>query len=128
MQNVETPISRFRLRDDGLLDVRAINPDVRRTAELIRDDVDTMVELVRGVPVPTLWQPIETAEKIPPEAFQTFIANMSRVVSALAIVVDRSTGRVLGGFPDAVGSLMLPVRTFSDESEALEWLESFLAT
>ena len=126
MNDAETTISRFQLRDDGILDVRAINPEVRRSAELIRSDLQVMAEVTGGVPRPTLWQPVATREPIPPAAFQVFVSRMGDVGAALAVLVDDSTDTVLGGFPDAVGSLMLPVRTFRNEADATEWLTRYL--
>ena len=126
MHHSETTISRFHLRNDGILDVRAINPEVHRSPELIRTDLRVMADITGGLPRPTLWQPIATREPIPPAAFQVFVSGMVNVVSALAALVDDSTETILGGFPNAVGSLMLPVRTFRSEADALEWLARYL--
>ena len=51
--------------------------------------------------------------------------ELAAVVSAAALLVDSPVGRVIGTFFLRIARPAAPIRIFTDEREALAWLETF---
>ena len=123
---VESSITRYTLREDGIVVALGIKPDVERTRETSIESLDALECLVDGTPRPVLWDPREVP-RLQPEAWRTVVERAERVAVAIAILTDPATDRMLGVFPDTMDALLVPVRTFTDETAAVEWLREFIS-
>ena len=77
--------------------------------------------IVRGSDARSLFD----ARKWPggdPEAWVTFISAAEQMFSAGAMLFDTSAPAVVGRFPEFIDRFVIPFRTFTDESEAMEFL------
>jgi len=78
-------------------------------------------DLTKGSPRPLLldarnWPGADAA------SWETAIRNIQSTLSAIAMLVTPETLLKTGPFPSAINQLMIPVRVFTDEAEALEFL------
>ena len=121
---METETTRFILTDDGIVVGRAVNPHVPRTAQNVSDALDQLEHLIGGEPRPGLWDP-RAVDRFPPEAWRAMITRLDGSLVALAILIDERGADAFGAFPDAIDALMMPVRVFRDETEAMTWLRQF---
>ncbi|MFW2338882.1 MAG: STAS/SEC14 domain-containing protein [Acidimicrobiia bacterium] len=124
MRFVETGINQLTLRDDGVLVVRSINSDIPRTAEHVEEMYGALERLIDGRRCPVLWDPRPT-RSIRPDGWVAIIERLEALFTAIAVVTDEQAADLLGGYPEAWNALLMPVRRFSDEDEALEWLQRF---
>lgn len=125
MKSMETETTRFTLTDDGILVGRAINPGTVRTAENIADALESLERFLDGQRRPGLWDP-RTVRRFSAEAWLAMIGRLGKSLDALAILVDDRISGSIGAFPDAMDSMLMPVRVFQDETEAMDWLRQFL--
>ena len=124
MKSMETETTRFILTDDGIVVGRAVNQHVPRTAQNVSDALDQLEHLIGSEPRPGLWDP-RAVDRFPPEAWRAMITRLDGSLVALAILIDERGADAFGAFPDAIDALMMPVRVFRDETEAMTWLRQF---
>ena len=62
----------------------------------------------------------------PLTVWQVFVDRVDKVIGALAILGDDRVEKALGAFPAVMDSMLIPVRLFHNEAEAIEWLRQFL--
>ncbi len=122
---VTTDTVTYTLRDDGIVVGRAVNPDRVRTPQDVASSLDRLDEATGGVRMPGLWDP-RSLHHFPAPAWRTLISRLELSLLALAIMTDEQMESALGGFPQAIDSLLIPVRLFRSESEAIEWLAQFV--
>ena len=126
MKTVTTELNELTLRDDGILAARAINGDIPRTTDPVRRMYVEMAELIENQPRPVLWDP-RAIRTIRPDGWLAIIDRLQDLFTALAILVDNEATRaVLGSYPQAFATLLIPARVFEDEDEALGWLVQFV--
>ena len=118
-------ITEYTVRDDGIVIGREINLDVPRTAESIAQSFDRLAEFLQGKRPPGIWD-ARSVPNFPLNVWQVFVSRVDSVVVALAILVDEAGEKTMGGFPDAISSMLIPVRLFRDEEGAIEWLRQFI--
>ncbi len=123
MKTAETATTRYKLRDDGILTALEINPELQRTEEMVTEALDAAEILTGGEPCPSLWDPRPLIKAYPPGWIQ-LVNRLEKLVTSLAIVVDGATPGVQGLLPSLTQALLVPVRVFEDEAEALQWLRS----
>ncbi len=124
MKSIETATTLFTLTDDGILIGRAIKPETPRSAESTAAALDQLEFLLEGRRYPGLWDP-RTVDRFPAEAWSMMISRLDKSLVALAILIDDTMPGSLGAFPEAISSILMPVQTFQDESEAMNWLRQF---
>lgn len=125
MKTAECSITRYTLREDGIVEALGINGEIPRTKATSIESLDTLERLLDGTRRPVLWDP-RAVPRMHPEAWRTVVTRAAGVALAIAILTDTDTDRMLGAYPDAMGALLVPVRTFTDEQSALEWLRLFV--
>jgi hypothetical protein len=125
MRSIETATTHFTVTDGGILVGRAINLETPRTAQNTVDAFDRLDNLLGGRRLPGLWDP-RTVDRFPPQAWRAMISRLEGSLLALAILADDETERAMGSFPATIDALMVPVRVFRDESEAMKWLQQFV--
>ncbi len=124
VRTVESEITRYTLRDDGIVVAVGLHPEIPRTLEKMTESLDAFAALIDGKPRPFLWDP-RAVPRLLTEAWKEAIERINRLAVAVAIMTDENTDEMLGGYPDAV-DFLLPVRTFTDEDDALAWLRGFV--
>jgi hypothetical protein len=125
MKQAESAITRYWLRDDGIVIARSINTDVERTAKATRETLVVLGQLVGTKPRPGLWD-ARGLSKTSPKGWVVLVQMLANFAIALAILVDDDLEAALGTFPERMDSFLFPVRLFRDEDEAIEWLQGFL--
>ena len=125
MITAESAVTRYWLRDDGIVIGRDINTDVYRTEAVTKATLDVLAELSGPEKRPALWDP-RAFDRMHPEGWLVLIERLPDLINALAILVDDAVLPFLGTFPEHMDSLLFPVRLFRDEEEAIEWLRGFL--
>lgn len=125
IHTVETEITRWILRDDGIIKAVAINPDVPRDRQNMQRNLDSLATLTGGKPRPALWEPRDVLP-LSPSAWAEIINRTVELVTAVAILVDDSDEEKLFGFPAAMHGLLLPTQVFKDEDVAIAWLRTFV--
>jgi len=59
-------------------------------------------------------------------AWAAAIENIESTLTAIAMLITPETVAQAGPFPDVIDRLMIPLRVFTDETEALAFLQGFL--
>ena len=125
MQTFSTAITKYTIRDDGIVVGRDINPETPRTAVNIAESFDRLSVVAQGRRFPGLWD-ARLAPEFPFSVWQVFVDRISEAVGALAILVDNEADPAFGAFPKVIDSMLIPVRLFQDEDEAIAWLGQFV--
>ena len=125
MITAESAVTRYWLRDDGIVVGRDINTHIERTSAVTNDTLDVLAELSGPGLRPALWDP-RAFDKMYPEGWIVLVERLPEIVSALAILIDDAVEPFLGTFPQHMDALLFPVRLFREEDAAIAWLQGFL--
>ena len=125
MRTFSSAIHEFTVRDDGLLVANEINLDTPRTSQNVSETLDVLQQALGGSLIPGIWCAISMPE-FPPTVWPVFVNRIGEALIALAILADEQVEKTLGAFPDVINSLLIPVRLFHTEDEAVEWLLQFV--
>ncbi|HEY6629376.1 MAG TPA: hypothetical protein VI193_10370 [Acidimicrobiia bacterium] len=118
VESFETATASVSL-EGGILVIRSTG--VYSTPESVTETLAGVRSILKGVRRPLLFD----ARKWPggdPEAWVTFISAAEQMFSAGAMLFDTSAPAVVGRFPEFIDRFVIPFRTFTDESEAMEFL------
>jgi hypothetical protein len=121
--SIETAGASLRF-EGGILRIRS--KGVHSTPESINETFAAAKTLLHGARCPILFD----ARQWPggdPEGWITVISNAEEVFSAGAMLFDESAPSVVGRFPEFINRFVIPFRTFTDEAEALAFLNTQLA-
>jgi hypothetical protein len=91
--------------------------------------MDALSEIAGDDRRPVLWD-IRGSTIGRPESMQVFVGRAAESMSAIALLIDAEASPELSSrieaFSPIVDVLLMPVRVFSEESEASAWLQSFV--
>ena len=122
---IETRVAMISMVEPGI--VRIIyKADAQVTIAEAHENVEAVAKVVGGVhsPIFTDIRPISTIDR---DSRQYFVGDeAAEVTSATALLVDSPISRVIGNFFIGLNRSRWPVHMFSEESEAMVWLEGFL--
>jgi hypothetical protein len=105
--------------DGEILIIRSTG--VHSTPDTVNETLTAVKAILGGVRRPLLFD----ARKWPggdPEAWVTFISAAEQMFSAGAMLFGTSPPAVVGRFPEFIDRFVIPFRTFTDESAAMEFL------
>jgi len=119
---VETRVNRIWLDDEGILRVENL-PGAELTLEDAQASSRASAEITAGRTVPVLVD-MRESRSITREARLHF-AN-DPLIRAQALLVGSRTSKVLGEFFIRLSRATCPVRVFTSEPEALDWLRGFV--
>jgi hypothetical protein len=122
----QTSATRLVLDDEGIVTTRPLNLDQPRTAEMVTEILDGVVELTGSRLCPVLWIPGDVNMR--PGGWQVLVDRVGGIAPAVGIVQEDEAAGRLGAFPSVVDALMLPVRVFTSEADARQWLLQFVAS
>lgn len=125
MHAIQSEITQWTLRDDGIVVGVGVNPAVPREQDVMARNLDALAALVAGTPRPVLWDP-RAVPRILPGAWAAIIDRVAELVVAAAILVDDETEKWLAGYPETINSLLVPTQMFRSETDALAWLRTFV--
>ena len=121
---VETRAQIAYLHADGIFRVRA-KAGTDLTLVEAREIIKKMGSLSGGQPRPALVDATGT-KSIDREARRYFAGHeTAKVESAAALIIGSPLSRAIGNFFMGLNKAQIPVRLFTSEDEALEWLRGF---
>ncbi len=124
MSTVASTVLHFTLRSDGIIFADS-QAGVEPTSALLQEAEEACHQVRGDVRRPALWN-IQQLTRPKPEAWLGFIQNAPKNLTAVAVVGDTEQVRLLGAFPSLINDLLLPLRMFDDEAEAVEWLRRYV--
>ncbi|HZS36848.1 MAG TPA: hypothetical protein VFF06_08480 [Polyangia bacterium] len=116
------------LREDGIV-VARIHPGVRQSVHNARANLAGAIAVRGGEKRPILVD-ISHCEPLDADVRRVYTGEtLVASFSAIAMLVEASAfGRMIGNIYLQIAGLGIPARLFSDETQALAWLQAFTAT
>lgn len=107
--------------EDYIVHVRSTG--TRSTSESVSHTFDAIQRLAGGTPRPVFfdarsWPGGETL------AWITAIERLPEFFTAIAILVDEESRPALGHYPETIDRLVIPLRIFTDRTDALDFLST----
>jgi hypothetical protein len=129
VQSVETSVSSVELIGDDLLHwvyregavvtLREAEEEVARIEQLVKANLLESTRLLIDI------RPIRSIDRAASKLFSSDEIHDTYGVQALGLITDSSISKVIGNFYMQVFGPKHPVRLFTDEAAAREWLNSF---
>jgi hypothetical protein len=122
---VEVPDGSISLGEDGILRAWAA-PGTEETLDNARLHLEVICRLADGGRPPILVD-LRNIKSTTRDARKLYgSGEFAACVCAAALVVGSAVSRVIGNFYLGLNKSEYPTRLFSEESEALDWLRTFL--
>jgi hypothetical protein len=121
MEIVETAAARIWLDEDGI--VRYVSRGVVSTAQSVDEGMQAVKKITGGRRVPILFD-ARNWPKGDPSSWVRFISMVETHCLAAAVLVNETSTKALGRFPEFIDDLVIPFRLFEEEDAALEFLRS----
>ncbi len=122
---IETRTGQTWLRHDGILQAES-HPDSEHRLQDAIENLAASARLARGVQRPTLIC-LRQIKSMNREARQYYSGPESaKLYVAAALLIDSPVARVIGNFFLGLNKSSIPTRLFSSETEAIDWLRSYL--
>ncbi|MFW9993407.1 MAG: hypothetical protein ACFFD4_15290 [Candidatus Odinarchaeota archaeon] len=123
---IETRVARVRLEEDGIVRVVAI---ANRGEVMFNDAVEILaahVKVTGGKKLPALIDMRQTGS-VSREARQHLAGEeMTSVTSALALLTSSFLSKMVGNLYTGINNPGVPLKLFTSEVKAIEWLKGFL--
>lgn len=122
---IETRTNKIWLEEDGI--VRAVNfPNAKITLEDAKENVATVKKLIKGRKCPLLVD-ISKVLSLDRDARKYYAeAGEKENISAVALLVGPPLSKVIGNFFIGLNRGVAPLRLFTSEARAIEWLKGFV--
>jgi len=125
-ETINTGTVEFRLRDDGILHGIAL-PERKQTVEDARDNLAAARRLSDDTRVPLLLD-IRSTGTLTREARELYAGqDGANTITALAFVGNSAFTRVVGNLFIRLAQTSFPVRLFTVETHAVQWLREYLS-
>lgn len=122
---VLTKISKIRFGKDGIGRVIFL-PNVAITQEGVKEHLAACAKLSKGKKCPVLGD-LRNVKSVNRQTRKYFASEeASKITKASAVVVGSPVTRVIGSFFIGLDKPPYPVKLFTSESKAMEWLKRFL--
>lgn len=119
----ETELGTYWFGEDGILYCLSKSPV--RTMENVKANIETIKRISNGKK-PCLLIQISNSGK-PDKATRDYVAGqLPHVYTAMAMVVSSALGKLIMNLIFGLSKPGIPMKTFSDEKKAKEWLIQFL--
>jgi hypothetical protein len=120
----ETRTGETLLREDGIVRISMFSGKMESLADA-KENFAIFIELCQDCKRPVLIV-LNNVRGITPEARRFYSGDeAAKYISASAFVVASPVSRVLGTFFLGLNKPAYPVRLFTSEAEAIEWLKEF---
>ena len=124
-QMIETPIGKTWLDEIGILHAVG-DPGAETTLADAQESLAAAKQLIAGRSVPFLLD-MRGTKSITREARAYYVSpEATQQICAAAMLVDSPLSRTIANFFIAIHKPALPVRLFTAENKALEWLKEHL--
>ena len=122
---IETSVATISKVEPGIARI-IYKVHARVTIAEAHENVEAVAKVFGGVPSP-VFVDVRAVSTIDRDSRQYFVGDEAgEVTSATALLVDSPISRVIGNFFIGLNRSQWPVRMFSEESEAMVWLEGFI--
>lgn len=122
--SIELPDGRVSLGDDGILRAWAA-PGAQETVETARLHLQAICRLADGRRLPLLVD-LRNIRSTDREARMLYSSDeFAACVCAAALLVGSAVSRVIGNFYLGFNKAIYPTHLFTEEPDALTWLEQF---
>ncbi|MYM56219.1 DUF7793 family protein [Thalassovita mangrovi] len=124
-KRITTKTAVLTLTEDGIVRVSS-PPDVVDTLATAQENARAFEKLCRGKKCPVLIY--ITATRGEPQEVRRFYSDLSLTipVAASALVVSTPVSKVIGSFYIGINRPHHPIKLFTSETEAVEWLKQYL--
>lgn len=120
---IEGTIANYHFEDQKLL--ISYSKSVKRTVENIEENVDLVKQITGHRPVPLLI--FLSPSPMPNKATRAFSKQkLPEIYTAMAMVSKGNLGSFIMNLLFAFQKPPIPMKTFSNEAEAREWLQQFI--
>jgi hypothetical protein len=122
--SIEFPDGRVSLGSDGILRAWAA-PGAQESVDTARQHLYAICRLANGRRLPIIVD-LRNIRSTDREARKLYSSEeFAACVCAAALIVESAVSRVIGNFYLGLNRAVYPTHLFSNESEALAWLEQF---
>ncbi|MEO5642479.1 MAG: STAS/SEC14 domain-containing protein [Bacteroidia bacterium] len=119
----ETQISTYWMGDDGIL--YSTSKPSKRTIENTSENFATVKKITSNKKIPLLTYLGMSAK--PDKATRDFVAKeLPKVYTAMAIVSASPLGKIVMNIIFSMNAPTIPMKTFSNDADAKEWLKQFI--
>lgn len=124
-KRITTKTAAMTLAEDGIVRVSS-PPDVVDTLATARENARALEKLCHGKKCPVLVY-VKTKRGEPQEV-RRFYSDLSLTIpiAATALLVSSPVSRVIGSFYLGINKPHHPIKLFTSETEAVEWLKQYL--
>ncbi len=119
---IRTRIAKISLREDGIVQM-VVFPGAVYTLADTREGLAAIVNVSEGTRHPLLAD-ARNLKKMDFAARQE--SATFKEVTSVAILIDSTVSRIIGNVFLTFNKMAFPIRLFSSEAEAIEWLKGFL--
>lgn len=119
---VRNRIEKVWLREDGIVQIVTL-PGADYMLADAKQGIASVVQVSKGKRCPLLVD-MRNIKSMDRTARQELAAYTG--VTSVAVLVDSPVSRIIGNFFTAFNKSAVPLRLFSSEAEATEWLKGFL--
>jgi hypothetical protein len=122
VQIYTTELATFWLGDDGLL--YSLSKPPKRTIKNTSENFELVRKLTNGKPICHLVYICNSAK--PDKATRDFVVQeLPKVYKAMAMVSSSGLGKIIMNFLFALNKPAIPMKSFSNEEDAKEWLKQY---
>lgn len=124
-QTIITAKETLELRGNGILYCT-----IHKGAYLSEDDAIEIISAVKSIatnaPIPTLLD-LRAGEGASIKARHQFMdSELIKYQSAVAMIIDKGVSYLLASFFMGINKTAFPIKVFTDETKATQWLQQFL--
>ena len=124
-EEIVTRTGRTWMGEDGI--IRGVHlPDTEETLEDAKENMAATAKIGAGKRCPILVD-LRRVKSIDRQAREYYgRGDQAEVVRAVALLIDSPLSRAIGNFILGINKPRIPVKLFTSEAEALDWLRGFL--
>jgi len=122
---IVTRIAKIRLGKDGI--VRSTySPKAEETLAEAKENIATVLKISQGKKYPVLVD-YGNVKSVTREARAYYAGEeAAKVVNATAILISSPVGKIIANFLLSLNKPKYPIRMFTSETDAIEWLNGFI--
>ncbi|MDX2246549.1 MAG: hypothetical protein SF052_07235 [Bacteroidia bacterium] len=122
---METTNCWISMGDDGILRL-VTKPQTKSTLETVREEHQAIKKIIGNQRVPMLTDIRNMISATPEARAYTNSPEITYTYLAVGLLVGSVFSRVIGSFIIGINKPDYPVKLFTDEKSAIEWLKQFL--
>ena len=121
-----TPYSELWIDEGGILHTRYTKKKTDVTLSIAKKEIELINKMRGDKKIPTMVN-LNNTKSLTKEAREYYAGRESKkVFSAVALIVNSPFHSVMGNFFLGINKPLFPVKLFSSEKKALDWLKSYI--